>query len=193
MSGKEDGKKFDLRIARETANELIKILQPAVKKIAIAGSIRREMPRVHDIDLVAWPIYEGVGQMDLLGGTAELVPTQLVETVKKIADMTSEGIRMRPFKPEHVTVVFERYEIPVEIYLTKPDGSNWGAQLQQRTGSTAFNVRLVMEAQKLGLKYSAGYGIFTRDDIRVDDDTEESILKQLGISEWYLDPTKRLS
>jgi DNA polymerase/3'-5' exonuclease PolX len=192
MSGKADGKTFNLRVARETANELIRILQPVVQQIAIAGSIRREVPRVHDIDLVAWPIYEEVGQMDLLGGAAQLIPTPLVEMVKKIADVTSEGIRMRPFKQDHVTIVFERYEIPVEIYLTKPDGSNWGAQLQQRTGSTAFNLRLVMEAHKLGLQYSAGYGIF-EGDRRVDDDTEAGILRQIGISEWYLDPTRRLS
>jgi hypothetical protein len=49
-----------------------------------------------------------------------------------------------------------------------------------------------MEAHKLGLQYSAGYGIF-EGDRRVDDDTEAGILRQIGISEWYLDPSKRIS
>jgi DNA polymerase/3'-5' exonuclease PolX len=190
----DGGLAFERQVALGTAQELMKVFAPAVHKMEIAGSIRREVKYVHDIDLVAWPKYEDIGQPVLFGeGSGEMYPSQLVDLVKQYADMMAIGPKMDEFKPGGKIIKFERCGIPVEIYLVEPDGSNWGALLQCRTGSAEFNRRLATEAIKLGLRYSAGYGLYEKPGVRMDDDTEEDILRQLGISEWYLDPTRRQS
>ena len=178
---------FYLLEARFAADELLKRLEPYCHMIEIAGSIRREVKQVHDIDLVAWPYYQETGQIDLFEQAPSLEPIKIREFILNCnwAENTSLG-------PKIITFTFDGF--PVEIYLVRPDGNNYGAMMQMRTGSAAFNVRLAQQAKENGLIYRAGYGIFKPiSGERVDDGTEESILKALGISSFYFDPKARRS
>lgn len=190
------GHRFDVRVARGLAEELLKAFGPVVNRMEIAGSIRRGCKDVHDVDLVVWPIYVPfVGeQLDLFEAVEPEpnYPLELVELVKEYADRTSDGIQMDPYKPGGKIIRFVRYGIPVELYLVEPDGSNFEALWQVKTGSAEFNTRLAMEAARYNKKYRAGYGVFDLDGHRLDDDTEAGIFKVIGISDWYLDPSTRV-
>lgn len=179
-----------LKTARFAAEELVHILGPHCHQIEIAGSIRREVPLVHDIDLVVWPIFQETGQMDMFSNQPGTEPLRLIKAIEANPETSGFGSNRQCAK----LLSFEFRGLPVEIYLTDPDGSNWAALLQMRTGSEAFNIRLASRAKEMGLKYRAGYGIFKPlTDERVDEGTEPSILKVLGISNYYLDPKTRMS
>lgn len=49
------GEKVELAAARRMADRLLALLAPACERIAIAGSIRRGVPLVGDIEIVAMP------------------------------------------------------------------------------------------------------------------------------------------
>ena len=187
MSAKS--KLFDLNAARFAANEVMFLLSHTCLKIEVAGSIRREVKQVHDIDLVAWPLYRETGQITIFEYDPELKPVELLNALK---DFQVFYNLQHSENPKIISFSYEGF--PVEIYLVEPDGNNWEAMLQTRTGSMAFNIRLCSEAKKLGLVNRAGYGIYKAfPGERVDDGTEAGILSVLGINSYYLDPTKRIS
>jgi DNA polymerase/3'-5' exonuclease PolX len=173
---------FSLKIAQGAAQNLVNLLQPACRQIEIAGSIRRRKAEVHDIDLVVWPIFERFAATDLFGTeiSATIEPRRLMELL--------EHKGLGEMKPAAKIVKFQWGGIPAELYICEPDGSNYQALLQMRTGSAEFNANLASRAKKMNLKYVAGYGIF-RETGRVDDGTEAGIFTALGLP--YLDPPVR--
>jgi DNA polymerase/3'-5' exonuclease PolX len=178
---------YPLALAREQADAVVHELAPACERINIAGSIRRKSPRVHDIDLVIWPKTQEVetGQPGLFEEPAKiLLPTFLFARLAQL-DWQHDGEDTLTY-PRKITlpppeIIYEEGEIiPVELYICEPDGSNFGALLQMRTGCEDFNKSLATRAQRLNLKYSAGYGIF-KGNQRMDDGTEDGIFRALGI------------
>jgi DNA polymerase (family 10) len=173
---------FCLSLAEAEAALVAMTLLPACHKQKIVGSIRRKKASVHDIDIVVWPICEPVevGQAGLFGAAeTKLLPVKLLEILRVNGWwMRTPGDYPRKIELEPG----EEYLMPMELYLTEPDGSNYGALVQMRTGSEVFNISLAERAKRMGLQYKAGYGIF-RDGERLDDGTEEGIFKALGI-DW---------
>ena len=185
---------YPLSVGVEAAGNMIDLLRPACRRVEIAGSVRRGRPLVHDVDLVVWPEYEIVEAVVQLTffireHKPTYVPTQLLHLARKLgwpewAD-TWPGIIRIPASEESDLAV-ER--IPIELYVCEPDGGNFEALLQMRTGSAEYNIRLAKRAQELGLHYVAGHGIF-EGDRRVDDGTEAGIWTALG---WeYVPPERR--
>ncbi|MBA4420249.1 MAG: hypothetical protein C0391_03805 [Anaerolinea sp.] len=178
---------FHLLEAKFAADELLKRLEPYCQMIETAGSIRRGVKQVHDIDLVAWPYYQETGQITLFDQAPALEPIRIREFL--LSSSWAEDISIGP---KIITFTFDGF--PAEIYLVEPDGHNYGAMMQMRTGSAAFNIRLAMQARQKGLIYRAGYGIFKPlTGEQLDDGTELGLLKTLGISTFYLDPKNRIS
>lgn len=178
---------FSLQAASEKARKLVHYFQPACHRIEIAGSIRRQVAQVHDIDLVLWPIYESWLQKDIFGVVIdrEDIPRALIDLVSLYMTM----------KADAKMVHFVTWEMPVELYLAEPDGSNFEALLQMRTGSAEYNRNLAWTAQRKQLYYRAGYGIYRmaetgRYETRVDDGTEPGIFTALGIP--YVAPEKMM-
>lgn len=174
---------FDLKVAEEEAAVVQGALLLVCHKVKIVGSVRRRKAKVHDIDFVIWPKCEevAVSQLDLFGkAETKLFPVKLLE-ILRINGWWRHEIDDYPRKivlnPEFTGVV------PVELYLSEPDGINYEALVQMRTGSETFNISLADRAKRMGLHYKAGYGIF-RDGQRLDDGTEEGIFKALGLG-WY--------
>ncbi len=174
---------FCLSLAEAEATLVMMALMPACHKQKVVGSIRRKKAMVHDIDLVIWPICEAVevGQADLFGvAETKLLPVKLLDILRangwwmKTPGDYPRKIELQPG---------EEYLMPIELYLSEPDGSNYGALVQMRTGSEAFNISLAERAKRMGLHYKAGYGIF-RNGERMDDGTEEGIFQALGMA-WY--------
>ena len=185
---------YPLSVGVDAAMNMIDLLEPVCRRVAVAGSVRRKRAQVHDVDLVIWPEYDVVvvdHQLSLFitEHRPAYQPTALLHLARKLgwpewAD-TWPGIIRVPVSETAVTAV-ER--IPIELYLCEPDGGNFEALLQMRTGSAEYNIRLARRAQELGLRYRAGYGIFDGMN-RVDDGTETGIWTAL---EWeYVPPERR--
>lgn len=187
---------YPLPVGQEAAGMMIDLLKPVCRRIEIAGSVRRQRPRVHDVDLVIWPEYEVVvagHQLSLF--IVEHKPvyqaTKLLHLAHTLGwdewDPTNwPGIIRIPTSDESGLAV---EHIPIELYVCEPDGSNFEALWQMRTGSAEYNIRLAKRAQDLGLRYKAGYGIY-EGERRVDDGTERGIWTALG---WeYVPPESRM-
>jgi DNA polymerase/3'-5' exonuclease PolX len=174
---------YRLALADQVAAHVIEVLTPCCEKIMVAGSVRRRKETVHDVDIVLWPKvdYVAAGQTDLFGEVKTIArPVMLLNLLKDLdwydAPLQEAWPRILKLKPVGAPV-----EVPVELYLTEPDGSNWGALLQMRTGDERFNIMLCQRAQRFGMKYRAGYGVF-QGDKRMDDGTEDGIFRTLGLS-----------
>jgi len=186
---------YPLSVGQEAAELAIEMIKPVCRQVAIAGSVRRKRPQVRDVDLVIWPEYEVVVvQQQLSLFITEHRPsyqaTGLLHLARKLGwdawdANTWPGIVRIPTSEESSLAV-ER--IPIELYICEPDGSNFDALWQMRTGSAEYNIRLAKRAQELGLKYRAGYGIF-EGERRMDDGTEEGIFAALSLQ--YVPPEKR--
>lgn len=175
-----EGQTFAYRVIRPWAESMCEELAQACWKIEIAGSVRRMRAYCHDIDLVAWPVYHQQGQPDLFGGGIKQT-YEARKLAERISGLLGETFRIRE-GAKIVTFVFRG--VPVEVYLAEPNGENFGALLQMRTGPAEFNLKVIAAAAGRGLRYSAGYGIFRGTD-RVDDGTEEGIFKAVGMP-WVL-------
>ena len=187
---KNESKLYPLSDARALADQLVDRLYPGCVRIEVAGSVRREKAQVHDIDLVAWPMREQIETPSLLGESVTTTggPDRLVAILKT---MTREVIHSTA---DSKILHFAFNGIPVEIYLAEPDGSNFEALLQMRTGSEFHNKMLARRAYQLKMFYHAGYGIYRigpdmRYSIRVDDGTEQGVYAALMLP--YLQPQIR--
>jgi DNA polymerase (family X) len=133
----------------------------AVKKIELAGSLRRRK--------------ETVGDFDLLVAATKA-------NRKKIADIFTSS--------EMATKVLSKGETKCSILLNGNrqadlrivDEQEWGAALQYFTGSKEHNIHLRTIARTKGFKISE-YGVFSiKSDKRVAGKTEEEIYDTLGMS-----------
>lgn len=167
--------------AYAVAVEVKNALAGAVEKINIAGSVRRRLDTVHDVDIVCLPVYVNDRQPCLFedNGLDQYTFPKLMNAVSRFQNLDI-GNKI---------IKFEHCQIPVEIYLAEPGGWNYGALWQMRTGSPSFNIDLCMRALDMGLRYSAGYGIY-REDQLLTDETESSIFKTLNID--FIPPEARV-
>lgn len=181
---------FPLASALAVAEYIVQAIQPACHRVEIAESIRRKQAQVHDVDLVAWPIYATAEIETLFGMGKELLsrPGDLIIVLKQWPNHGSlNDLTYAKENPRIIKFIYN--SIPVEIYLVEPDGSNFGALLQLRTGSKEFNANLATNAKFKGLHYKAGYGVFNQEDQRLDDDSERRIIELLGMK--FIEPEKR--
>jgi DNA polymerase/3'-5' exonuclease PolX len=189
MSNKLDKPLYDLERVKKVGEALLKLLSPACNKIEIAGSVRRNVPLVHDLDIVAWPKYTNQPSLfsDAEGDTRPWEMATLL--ADKLPDRINESWPLK--KDSGAILKFEVDGIPVEIYTTLPSGENYGSLLQMRTGSAALNIRLASRALQLGLKLSAGRGVFNQVGERIDKPgvDEAPYFEALGFE--YIDPSRR--
>jgi DNA polymerase/3'-5' exonuclease PolX len=182
--GSEKQGSFELALARTAATELALLLAPGCQRIEVAGSIRRGVASVHDIDLVAWPHYQFQVSTNLFGEEQRIAggPLWLVQAIRRLVPFDDP-----PTDAKILKFFWNGY--PVEIYLAEPDGANFAALWQMRTGSAEFNAWLAGRAKRMGLSYHAGYGIFKlgkdmRFSERVDDGTERGIFRALDLPDY---------
>ena len=156
-----------LKEARLIAKEMKATLSPHCDRIAIAGSIRRGKPLVHDIDMVMIP-----------KPREDLVLSSLLRSIGK---MELDG-------PKTKRLRLPNENIAIDIYLATP--ATWVTLLLIRTGSAESNIRLSGLAKSKGWRLKAsGEGLLDEDGNRIAGDTEESIYEALGIP--YEEPHER--
>jgi len=115
--------KIELSLAQNLAQRLVEHVSPAMARVEIAGSIRRQKPVVGDIELVGITddqeklvaLLRDMGQT-IKPGVPGIVPWDPKPGSKYIRVRLSEGMNL-------------------DFFLAKPD--NWGGLFMMRTGSGA--------------------------------------------------------
>lgn len=118
------------------ADRLAKLLQPSCERLSIAGSIRRGVPVIGDIELVAIP---SPLETDLFGETTRTSVDWWVDSAKANGeiDVIKDGAKYKQFRwrDDDDTLM------QVDLFLATPD--NWGYILMLRTGPWQFSKRMV--------------------------------------------------
>lgn len=156
-----------LEEAQPIANRVKRFLMPHCERVEIVGSIRREKPVVHDIDIVLIPMpYAAI----MMGGLLTI-----------IGELKANGNKIK-----RVHLLAEN--IDIDIYIATP--ASWATLVLIRTGSKENNIRLCTAAKRKGWQLKAnGDGLFNGHSQRIAGDTEKSIYQALGIP--YQEPQER--
>lgn len=133
---------------------------PKVERVDLAGSLRRRV--------------ETIGDLDLLAASDE--PASVVDRFVELP-----GVRaVLGHGPTKGTIVTAD-NLQVDLRVVKPE--EYGAGLQYFTGSKQHNIRLRSIAEAMGLKVNE-YGVFRiSNDSRVAGETEEGMYEAVGL-EW---------
>ena len=166
----ESQKRMNLGRAMDVAEQFTGYLQklPEVKKMAVAGSLRRGKETIRDIDILV----QAINAKKVM---EEFVRTPLVKTVQAHGDTKSSVLT----------------EGNIQVDLRVVEEKSFGAALLYFTGSKNFNVKLRQIAIKKNMKINE-YGIFS---VKNDKEkwlagkTEEDCFKVLGFD--YIPPELR--
>ena len=157
-----------LMIAQKQANKIINQLKklPAVKKISVAGSLKRKKPLVRDIDIIV----------------SSNNPKKVIEAFTKI-----KGIKKIFAKgPTKASIILES-GIQSDLRVLPP--KSWGAGLLYFTGGKDYNIQMRKIAIKKGYKLSE-YGLFDKKTGKmIAGRSEKEIFKKLGLK--YIKPENR--
>jgi len=152
------GKRMLRSTARQYARELEAYLgkQPEVSGIDVAGSFRRGLDTVGDIDLLVTSSKPAVVMQAFTG----------YDEVREImaAGDTRSSVRLAS-------------GLQVDLRIVKP--ASYGAALHYFTGSKAHNIHIRRMGQRRGLKINE-YGVF-RDGLQVAGRTEKSVFESVGL------------
>ena len=150
------------------AREIVQLLEklPQVKRISMAGSLRRMRETVKDIDL-------------LITSTKPAKVMEVFTSLPQVAEVLLSGDTKATFR--------HREGIQVDLRVVEPEC--FGAALQYFTGSKAHNIRVRELASRKGLKVSE-YGVFRENSgRRIAGATEEEVYKAIGLP--YIPPELR--
>jgi DNA polymerase/3'-5' exonuclease PolX len=185
--------RLPLAEAREIAEQLVALLQPACQRIVIAGSIRRQRPDIGDIDLVLEPIIkreagglfgDQVTERDLLHDLCcRLADAGTLERRRDKNDRATWG-------PNLKRALYGGLSVDLQVVT---DPTTWGSWLLIRTGPADFNramVTPVWQGGKLpsGFEWKDSFRLY-RYGGRVETPTEADVFAALGYA--YQEPPER--
>jgi len=170
---KRGRERMTLAQAMQVADEFVGALKksPEVKRISVAGSLRRQKETVRDIDILI-----------------------ISEKPKKIMDVFTELPNVATVLAKGETKASVRTKDDVQVDCRVEEEKSFGAALLYFTGSKNFNIKMRQLAIKKGLKINE-YGVFSANNYGGKNDrfvcgrTEEEIFKTLGMS--YIEPELR--
>ena len=133
------------RYAAELATQIVDYLKPACERIEVAGSIRRQLAQVGDIEIVAVPTLSP----DLLGEASETRPIdELLEKAVKAQRLgIVQGHRPGARNPRYI--ILNRSKPPqLDLFLVPAE--EWGVAFAIRTGPAPYSRLLVTERYRGG-------------------------------------------
>jgi DNA polymerase/3'-5' exonuclease PolX len=171
-----------LEAALPIAERLVGCLAPLCTRIQIAGSIRRRKPEVGDIEIVAQPQLQPVGDMfgQPAGYHSLLNDRKLLESLGSVIKGGEKYAQIE--LPEGINL---------DLFMVTPP-AHWGVILTLRTGPDTFSKRCVTIRQKGGLLpscYKVDRGAVWSGDRVVDLPEEIDFLNLLGLG--WVEPEKR--
>ena len=131
---------------------------PHVLKAEMGGSGRRRKATVRDIDII------------VATTNPSAVSTYIKEIFTNLQLLADGTEKLRFIDPD--------FQIQMDFVFTRPE--SWGAAINYATGSMDFNVAIRTRALARGYKVNE-HGVFDSEGNKLDDSTEESLFKVLGI------------
>lgn len=156
------------KVAKEKANKILEgiIKNKEVKKIEVAGSLRRKEKTIGDLDILA------------ISDNPEKTMKSFVN-LKEVEKIIGHG----------VTKSSVRLKSGLQVDLRIVPKESFGAALLYFTGSKAHNIRLRKIAIKKGMKLNE-YGLFDKEtDENIASETEEDVYEALGLD--WIKPEER--
>ena len=182
--------RYDYATALAVAEELKELLAPACERIEIAGSLRRKLPDVGDIELLCIPepsisFWVSVQTDELDGTIRAYMDDGLLAIRRAVNGRGTYGLYNK-------LLVHLPSGIPVDIFSTTL--VNWGMSLVVRTGSAQFNKRMMSRFIQLGKHGHAyptkGHGGYTDNQGQERDCPEE--MDVFNALVWpYIEPENR--
>jgi DNA polymerase/3'-5' exonuclease PolX len=182
---------YTRKLALTAAAALEKALGSSCEKFEIAGSVRRGLQYVHDVDIVAVPIL----YRDKAKG--EMFEVQLSKLDEKLAELLAAGRLTVQTNGEHskrFLFVMGRQNdkpggIPIDIYVT--DKRAFPGVLLCRTGSRLHNVKFCELANQRGLRFRPTGGFMRLGDSAKEiwPKDEKDYYAQLGLA-WINPPLR---
>jgi len=184
--------KFPREKALEVARELYNSLQPHAVRLKVAGSLRRGLRFVSDIEFVIIPKIE-LRDDDLFGDKK----TAVDHTAHKIDEMVnwstlskrrnSSGSEM--WGEKNKLAVHTNSGIPVDFFFTTE--SNWFMTLFIRTGPKMLNIKVATLAKQRGWNLEAYGSGFVNKRMCIDHPvhSEEEIFSFVGLP--FVPPDRR--
>jgi DNA polymerase/3'-5' exonuclease PolX len=192
----EDRPSYPLTKLKSQAEHLRTLLQPACHRIEIAGSIRRGVPEVHDLELVAIPTTYRL-QPALFGAAAEEEASRLDQLVdqlyhaRTLTPRVTNGRRAWGSKYRRAWYHVRSGAYPVDLFTVTPP-AQWGLILALRTGPASFSQRLVTPWEKGGLLpdgLHVSHGAIWQELELLPTPEESDVFRQLGLP--WLPPEAR--
>ncbi|HEC75788.1 MAG TPA: DNA polymerase/3'-5' exonuclease PolX [Thermoplasmatales archaeon] len=150
--------RFLLGFVLPEAYAIIDEIKPYVRKVDLAGSIRRRKETIGDIDILA-----------------------VSNNVEKVMNVFTEMKRVEKVLAKGTTKSSVRLKSGVQVDLRVVEKESFGSALQYFTGSKEHNVELRKIAIKNGYKLNE-YGLFKGEE-RIAGEDEEDVYKALGM-QW---------
>ena len=161
--------------AEKVAQGLLSILQPACHRIEIAGSLRRLTNDVGDIELLC---VSKTGGNEVFGAYLLLDQEILALIDEGILTYRLNSRGHRNFGPKNKLLVHKPSGISVDIFSTAV--TNWGMALLVRTGPKEFNIKVMSQLRRNGMKGHAYGGVTDQDGQELSCPTEQAVFRLLG-------------
>lgn len=172
--------KVKLSEAERIADRIATELQPFCTRLEIAGSIRRGLGEVNDIDLVIIPRDQSALRDRVLRNS-----TAIQDGPHNLLVRLQNGVQLD---------IFFAHAGKADLLESTP--SNWGSILLCRTGSKEHNIKLCQRAARLGLAWKTMEGIYPalnrnlNPNLPIASATEQDIFRALEMD--YLPPESRI-
>lgn len=157
---------FTFEEARSLAERVVDVISPLVRKVKVAGSLRRNKDLVHDVDIVVIPLPLAFPNI-LVNELAQELGAKIIRSGPKILTVTVDGKQ-------------------VDIYSASEQ--DWGIQLLRWTGSKDHNIKLCNRALSMGMRLAVSRGL-EKDGKVIASRTEEEIFAALKMP--YIPPEER--
>ena len=163
-----------LHEAKIMANEIISILKPFCTRIEVAGSIRRSVAEVGDIDIV---LIQHPFRLEQFLRTSARKHNIIIKN--------SLNPKLK-YGPKYKQILYKGNKI--ELWIA--DKNNWGLILAIRTGSANFSAKLLSNWKKVTKGGESHLGMLHTASGKIIPVYEEDQMFQLCNMEW-IDPSDR--
>lgn len=172
--------RFAYREARSLGERILEVIDPLVERAELAGSIRRCMDTVHDVDIVLIPRTLKLPEGIPLVSPTRVFPNLIAGKVK--GELGGSAV----IKAGPVAMTMRVLGIPVDFYTATEE--TWGVNLLRWTGSKRHNIKLCTLAMKKGMRLPVSIGLM-KDGRVIASRTEEEIFRGLGLQ--WIPPEER--
>jgi len=124
--------------AKRIADRIVQVLGPHCALIDIAGSVRRRVSVVKDIEVVALPKKETKGE-DLFGNGEQMLSRDFVEALAGITRLIIKG----NVQGRYMQIVLVKCELTLDLFL--PVEEDYYRQLAIRTGNAEYSQKVIAQ------------------------------------------------